>query len=310
MQFGKALGIYSATSYLEWIFAAMEANKEHACYEIVTVYDDIKPNEGQNAVPTKDVSTSQMQENAELTALYDKRFSFVYPYAHISSLPAKLSVSALYPAVLDEGELKDMDAASLEDTFVYPEQLVKADGASGAERGTATHTFLQFCDFDYALSNGVRAELLRLLEHRFIDERTAKLCNVKQLERFFESELFHQIQNADTVWREQRFQMFLPAPEFTQIEPKAELLDGETIAVQGVIDLFFRDKNGNIILVDYKTDFLTAEELQDPALAEQKLKDRHGEQLSYYQRAIEQMFGARPAQTVIYSLPLGKTITV
>ena len=219
-------------------------------------------------------------------------------------------MSALYPAVLDEGDLKDIDATSLDDTFIYPEQLTPTKGASGAERGTATHTFLQFCDFDYALSHGVKAELDRLLEHRFIDERTAQLCNVRQLEKFFESELFERIQNADAVWREQRFQLFLPASEFTKIEQKAELLDGETIAVQGVIDLFFRDRDGNIILVDYKTDFLTEEELQDPTLAEQKLKERHGQQLSYYQRAIEQMFGIRPAQTLIYSLPLAKSITV
>ncbi len=310
VQFGKAFGIYSASSYLEWIFAAMEASKDHECYEVVTFYDDISPNEAKSEMTAQGIRAAEVQEDKELTELYDKRFSFVYPYAHICSLPAKLSVSALYPAVLDESELKDMDAASLKDTFVYPEQLVQADTASGAERGTATHTFLQFCDFDYALSNGVGAELDRLLTHRFIDERTARLCNVRQLEQFFDSELFRQIKNADTVWREQRFQMFLPASEFTQIEQKAELLEGETIAVQGVIDLFFRDKDGNIILVDYKTDFLTAEELQDPTLAEQKLKERHGEQLSYYQRAIEQMFGAPPAQTVIYSLPLAKSIIV
>ena len=310
VQFGKAHGIYSATSYLEWIFAAMEANQTHECYEIVTVYDDISPVGESPEQPTEVQNMVMPPENAELTAEYEKRFSFVYPYTHICSLPAKLSVSALYPAVLDEGEVNQTDIASLEDAFIYPEQLTPKEGASGAERGTATHTFLQFCDFDYVIANGVKAELARLLEHRYIDERMEKLCNVKQLEAFFGSELFAQIKNADAIWREQRFQIFLPASDFTQINQKAKLLEDETIAVQGVIDLFFRNKNGDIILVDYKTDFLTAEELQDPSLAASKLIQRHGEQLSYYQKAIEQMFGTLPAKTLIYSLPLAKTITV
>ena len=73
---------------------------------------------------------------------------------------------------------------------------------------------------------------------------------------------------------------------------------------------YFDDYVCDVQCEDYYDDFLTEEELQDPTLAEQKLKERHGQQLSYYQRAIEQMFGIRPAQTLIYSLPLAKSITV
>jgi len=93
-------------------------------------------------------------------------------------------------------------------------------------------------------------------------------------------------------------------------EEKVDLLREEKIAVQGVIDLFFREKNGNIVLVDYKTDFLTAEELKVSALAEEKLKERHAEQLLYYKKAIEQILGKSPSETLIYSLPLGKTIRI
>jgi ATP-dependent helicase/nuclease subunit A len=158
------------------------------------------------------------------------------------------------------------------------------------------------------LHRGVKEELARLENERFIDGRTARLCHVKQLERFFESDLFARIQNADEVWREQRFNIFLPASEFTEMTQKADILQKESIAVQGVIDLFFREKNGNIVLADYKTDFLTGEELANEALAEQKLITRHRQQLEYYKRAIEQLCGTLPAETLIYSLPLGKTI--
>lgn len=308
VEFGKEYGVYHASSYLEWIFSAIKSSPNSDSYRIEYVYAD------DNTVTAVRQDTSKneapMAENEELTELFRKRFSFVYPYAHVSSLPAKLSVSSLYPAILDEGEEEEIEPISLEKAFVYPESLLPQKGGSGAERGTATHTFLQFCDFDRVLSHGVTEEISRLLSEKFIDERTARLCQVYQLERFFLSNLFAEIKAADKVWREQRFHIFLPASEFTEQEERAELLKDETIAVQGVIDLFFRDANGEIVLVDYKTDYLTEEELTQPELAEEKLRARHRTQLSYYQKAIEQILGKAPKKTLIYSLPLAKSIPV
>ncbi len=306
VEFGKAYGIYSSSSYLEWIFAAIMAGGSANCYQIEKRYADhiYDSNEEEELIQNE---AAVLKEDEAVTELFNKRFSFVYPYGHVSSLPAKLSVSSLYPAILDENEL-DVDASSLDDAFVYPEGLLPKDKASGAERGTATHTFLQFCNFDRVLSHGVKEELARLQAEKFIDMRTASLCNLRQLEKFFSSELFTRIQNANEVWREQRFHIFLPASDFTQIDEKAEILSGETIAVQGVIDLFFREKNENFVLVDYKTDYLTTEELQNPSLAEEKLRERHRQQLVYYNKAIEQICGKAPSETIIYSLPLAKSI--
>ncbi|MBE6662144.1 MAG: hypothetical protein E7606_02540 [Ruminococcaceae bacterium] len=309
VEFGRAYGIYASSSYLEWMFSALRLGGNTDCYRIERIYTDFVsvPKETEKEPISLPAPKT---EDETLTALFEKRFSFVYPYAHVSSLPAKLSVSSLYPALLDESETQEIDPSMLKDAFVYPEGLLPTDRASGAEKGTATHTFLQFCDFDRVLAHGVREELARLQTQKFIDERTASLCNVKQLEAFFASDLLARIQNADEVWREQRFNIFLPASEFTQVEEKVDLLREEKIAVQGVIDLFFREKNGNIVLVDYKTDFLTAEELKVSALAEEKLKERHAEQLLYYKKAIEQILGKSPSETLIYSLPLGKTIRI
>jgi ATP-dependent helicase/nuclease subunit A len=206
--------------------------------------------------------------------------------------------------------MTEIEPSTLKDAFVYPEGLLQTDRASGAEKGTATHTFLQFCDFDLVLRHGVKEELARLQTERFIDARTARLCNVYQLEQFFKSELFERIRCAKEVYREQRFHIFLPASDFTQMTEKAELLKNETIAVQGVIDIFFEEKDGSIVLADYKTDFLTDEELKVPELAEKKLIERHREQLGYYQKAIEQLCGKHPSETLIYSLPLGKTVHI
>ena len=80
--------------------------------------------------------------------------------------------------------------------------------------------------------------------------------------------------------------------------------------VQGVIDLFFEDENGKIILCDYKTDHLTHDELEDEALVIKKMTDRHGKQLEYYSMSIERFLGKCPDKILIYSLPYGNAVEI
>ena len=84
------------------------------------------------------------------------------------------------------------------------------------------------------------------------------------------------------LWREQRFNIFMPASLFSADEEFKELVADELITVQGVIDLIIEDKDGNITLCDYKTDHLTPREMSDTSLAAKMLGERHGRQLSYY----------------------------
>ena len=138
----------------------------------------------------------------------------------------------------------------------------------------------------------------------------AELVSIRQLEVFFEGSLFARLKKAKKVYREQRFNIFLPASDFTENKEKAALLQDETIAVQGVIDLFFEEEDGSIVLCDYKTDYLTREEMAAPPLAAAKLRARHAQQLRYYAMAIEAMLGHAPREVLIYSLPLGDTVRV
>ena len=87
-------------------------------------------------------------------------------------------------------------------------------------------------------------------------------------------------------------------------------LEGEelTVTVQGVFDCVFEDGDGRLVLLDYKTDYMTAEELQSPELGRDKLRRRHSLQLSYYAKAVELLFGRAPDEVYVYSLPLGEGV--
>ena len=76
----------------------------------------------------------------------------------------------------------------------------------------------------------------------------------------------------------------------------------ENILVQGVIDLYYIDEQDNIILVDYKTDYVKNNE--------QELIDKYEKQLSIYKEALEEALGKKVYKTYIYSVYLRKSIEI
>ncbi len=76
----------------------------------------------------------------------------------------------------------------------------------------------------------------------------------------------------------------------------------ETVVVQGIIDGFFREEDG-IVLVDYKTDWV-------PEREEGFLKEKYGAQLDVYAEALERLIGGKMKEKIIHSFYLGKGILV
>ena len=253
--------------------------------------------------------------NALADELY-RRFSFEYPDAHLSHLPEKLSVSRLYPEVLDPSRDEEMVLDDGESKVKYtkmgklPRFATGSDETESAKRGIATHLFFQFCDLRALSENGARAELERLNAEKYISDEDAKRVRINEVEAFRSSSLFSDMLGAARLWRELRFNTRLPATMLATDEELLSRLKGEEILVQGVIDCLIEDSEGELHLVDYKTDRLTREERENPALAEARLRESHSLQLSYYSAAIERMFGKKPLTVEVYSLHLGRRVDV
>jgi ATP-dependent helicase/nuclease subunit A len=169
---------------------------------------------------------------------------------------------------------------------------------------------MQFCDFSALREKGAKSELARLIQENFISAEDGERVRLDEIEKFRGSRLLDEILGARAVHREMRFHARMPAVLFTQDEKKRRALGEHRILVQGVIDCLFENEEGEISLIDYKTDRLPREALSDAALAAKILSDKHHEQLSYYAIAVEQMFGKRPRHIRVYSLHLGKTVDI
>ena len=250
--------------------------------------------------------------DSELADELCRRFGYEYPTPHLTTLPEKMSVSLMSPTILDgtDGESLYIGPTDEEERAILPAFVTGKAAEESAKRGIATHLFMQFCSLENLRDSGARAELERLRESGFLSDEDAKRVRLREIEAFRESDLFYRMLSAKKIHRELRFNVLLPASEFTAESERKKTLSDRDILVQGVIDCIIENADGSITLCDYKTDRLTLEELADRSLAEEKLRTKHSMQLGLYSMAIEKIFGKRPSSMEIYSLPLGDTVKI
>ena len=74
----------------------------------------------------------------------------------------------------------------------------------------------------------------------------------------------------------------------------------DTILVNGIIDCYFIEK-GKVVLLDYKS---------DRTYDEGELKERYRIQLQLYKIALERALGLPVEETYIYSLAMGREISL
>lgn len=272
----------------------------------------------------------------------EERFNYSYPYEHLINIPARLTVSKLSPDVLDtlkwdenrklyihdsfgsligddnpdiKNELSDridVDENIKEFVPAIPNFMLSSEAASSAERGTATHVFMQFCDFRRLYDTDPEAELKFLSDKGFLSVGMSKLVNLDEIELFRKSVLFERILKAKKVYREFRFNYPMPAVKLTSDPEFGELLrkNKTDVVIQGVVDCLFIDENDRYVLVDYKTDRISYKEKNDRILAEKKLRERHSRQLKYYRDICGEIFCGEIKEVYIYSTCLGDTVDV
>ncbi len=300
--------IRSSTSYLDWILTslAFEDVSDYCNISFIKKCDIRRA----NTEPDKSdfLPDDTLKEEAErLKEELKEKLNFSYRYLEASRLPAKISVSELLPKET-KNEENEVAYEPFKERKNQGEYLAPAilrgedkDAASPTARGTATHLFLQFCDFRNAEKNGVSTELDRLIEKKFIPADSTSLVFRSELEAFFKSDLYAALKKAKWVIREQRFNILLPPSVLNSDERFLSETEGEELAVQGVIDLLFEDEFGDLILCDYKTDRLLRDMRNDPSALTAKMRENHAKQLTYYAEAVKRLFSRECKRILIYS---------
>ena len=305
---GGRLTVLESSSWLDRILLGLAADPSAGSYEIQT-----PKSSASNFVNEQEVAefVPDKEEIDRICKAIKPSLEFVYQDAKNSQIPAKVSVSRLYPELLNDSD-DAYDISQKIDSMESRKPRFMGGGGDSAEKGTATHLFMQFCDFSKLGPNisSVKEEVARLIEEKYLPSNISELIREKEIAEFASTAFFRRILTSTKIYRELRFNVFLPADDFTDILERKSLFEDQKILVQGVIDLCFVDADGQLILCDYKTDRLSSDALKDRNLAKQFLSDRHAVQLKYYAQAIEQLMGKHPDKIYIYSLAFGDAIEI
>lgn len=240
----------------------------------VNVDDDTMPEASVTADDNSNSSVDDKTVYVDVKEFLDKRLNEAYPHQDECLIPSKMAVTKLV-----HGDSKEFSFKS------RPRFMSKA-GLTPAERGTALHKFMQFADYSRAEQN-IEDEITRLAEFEFISEEEANAIDRGKLSKFFISDVYKRIKNAEKVLREYKFMIKYP-------------YNGSETIVQGIADLIFIE-GGKAVILDFKTD-----DVSDM----QTLADRYTEQLKIYKHAISEIFEITADECIIYSMKLGSGINV
>jgi len=224
----------------------------------------------------------------DVSALLINRFeNMKYADSELCTLPQKVTASAI--AHKDTG--KKFSRILQKPRFLSDSPL------SSAERGTAMHTFMQYCDFTSARNN-LDEEIQRLKVNNRLTKEQAESLQKDKLNAFLDSDLIKRAMNALDIYREYRFTVNIPA--YLADDTLRENVRNHPIILQGSVDLAIVEEDG-IIVVDYKTDRVKTVD---------ELKERYHKQLELYKYALEQTTGKPVKSCLIYSVHLKESLEV
>ena len=292
------------TRYIDWINLIYNKNKNQ---NLITRYDlrkeDVFLGEEEVILENNEIEFNKEFSNEELEKI-DNLLSFDYRYKILSEMPSKTTVSKIKEEANDKIEFEEnKDIGGIAD--IVPSFIDNEAGNVSAKKGTLMHLFMQKIGFrrEYTLDE-LKELLEELVAKKIILEEDKKLINLYKILEFTKNDLYKEISDSKVIEKEKTFCMRIKLSDYQDYGEKVsneEILNNEYVLVQGIIDLYSIKEDGNIILVDYKTDFI--EEGNENVLVE-----RYKKQMQLYKKCLEEGLGKVVSDIYIYSLYLNKKI--
>ena len=332
-----------ASGYLDWILPAVLSYGDKYPVRIVEaaelVLDEVENQLEQNEDLTERIGEIKAAD-PQLVGQLKQRFSQRYPYQVDVLRKNKYSVSELKHRAMREkfeAEQEETIPAFLEEPvtptiplFIQRQGSVEQETPNrGALRGTAVHRVME-C-YDFASEKSVHEQMEAMEKEEKITADMRALVKEQIVADFVSSETGRRMalaQRGGALYREKPFVMGFTEEELENYgfgvgsntdsceniyektdsdqekeEQKKVRHEEDLTLIQGVIDVFWIEKDG-IVLLDYKTDRVQQAK---------ELIDRYETQLKLYADALERVFAARKLKVkeiLIYSFSLEQLITL
>ena len=289
-------------TYLDW-FKLIDVY-EHENFQKIAIFNVYNKNEVLkmcNIKQEKEENGAEQilkkLENVELCSEKQERIKKMLEYEYekqaSTQLKTKMSVTEIKELSKPQEEREENKVEQMP-KFLQTDKETKI---TNAQKGTLTHLCMQKLDINKKVYNydDVKQLINELEMKKIISSKEAEAININNIVQFTKSKLWEEMTYAHVVQREKPFYINIPAKELYQ-----EDVD-EDILVQGIIDLYYITEKDELVLVDFKTDYVENRN-------EQILINKYNTQLDLYKRALESATGKKVDRVYIYSTYLNKEI--
>lgn len=284
--------IKTKKSYLDWILLTFLSKKEKMEKEINIIKHKAEEFEGKRNEEKEQFLHWNKEKKISKEIL--EKLTWEYPNTQAFQIPSKTSVTKIkqIEKEVDETTNKILLTCKLN----KPKFLEEQTELTGAQKGTIMHKTLQSLNLKQNYTkNELKEHIQKMVAKKILTEKEADTIKQSQILSFINSKLADQIRKSTEIQKEKPFYLNLPAKKFYDYN------ENDNILIQGIIDLYFRDEYGKLVLVDYKTDYVKNEN---------ELIEKYHKQIEIYKNAIEKATAEKVDRCYIYSLYLNREVNI
>lgn len=276
-------------------------------------YQRIKEEVKTNKIISDNDSLEIKKEMRTVKEFLEDRFNKEYIYKNVLNKPSSITVSEIKKMIQEEDEDKHQKYYSENLVLKTPSFIHQGEEKvefNSAEKGTIFHLAMQLLDFskfDMEEISKIKEEIKRqinsFVEKNIMTVEESNTININWIVKFVQSDIFKEIYISNKfgkLYKEKAIDYNLKLKNLYKDE---NISEDEKIMVVGIIDLFFENEKGEIILLDYKTDYVTKENLEE-------VKNRYKIQLDLYKSAIEEISGKKVAKKGLYLFGINEYVEV
>lgn len=281
------------THYIDWIMRTLSNSNEafnNGIYSVEYINEnDILTTHQQNIFTVDDFRKklkSAILEKDTVDETIKSNLEYIYKYKAVENMPLKIAVTQI-------------DSLEKEKERIQY-QKINTNESSNLERGTIIHYIFQKYNpiiHGYGYKNIVKYSQSIKINKNAI-EKYFKLEDAKKIECMYESELGKRIIESKCIKREIPFVL---KEDLGKLLGK-EALIAEEIFIQGIIDCYFEEADG-VVIIDYKTGKIGFEK-------EDIIKDHYRSQMKYYKEAIEKITLKNVKETYLYMIDSNKWVSI
>ncbi|MBY2228850.1 helicase-exonuclease AddAB subunit AddA [Clostridioides difficile] len=231
----------------------------------------------------------------------EEKLNYIYPYEFSTRKPATISVTEIKKIQNNYEEelintIFEQKVILKKPLFIQNEE--EREKISGTERGTIVHLVMEVLDLKNVSSvNDIKSQIRGFVSKGIITEKQASIVNPYKIYKFFASNIGKRMLNAEIINREKSIYAQVNMKDIYIYEKlinndDKKLYDNESVMLRGIVDAYFEEDN-QIVLVDYKTDFVNEENINQTI-------EKYKKQLDLYADIIETLTGKSVKEKCIY----------